>query len=284
MEIAETITPRRKLACLTIDFETDYGARLGKTFNILSEEQQLASLSALYRELEVPVSAFIRTDLLLDHPSALPLVKELANDFHSHSHTHDTANFDSAYELRTSQETFEKAFGRPALGYRAPLGMLHRGDVSLLVEHGFRFSSSVFPVLFPGRYNHRTKPLAPFVWKNGLVELPLAAVRGVRLTVALSFLKLFGLSLNRLLFKTFGLPDVVVLNSHLHDYVVSEPSFRALPPRLRLAWGINKHRGMRYCAEAVRLLRRRGYEFITMTELYEHVQSVRTAGGAGELR
>ena len=35
MEIAEVLTPRRRLACLTLDFETDYGARLGGRFDMV---------------------------------------------------------------------------------------------------------------------------------------------------------------------------------------------------------------------------------------------------------
>lgn len=280
MEIAEVLSPRRKLACLTLDFETDYGARLGKTFNILQEKRALAELEELFVRLGAPVSAFIRTDLLVECPASRDLVGRLAVDFHGHSHTHAVADFHSAMEIGRCQEVFTETFGRPALGYRAPLGLLHEGDLELLAEHGFAFSSSVFPVFFPGRYGNQRMPQDPFVWENGLLELPLAAVRRIRLTAALSFVKLLGLGSHRLLYALFGLPEIVIFNTHLHDFIVAEESFAALPPRLRLAWGVRKEAGPRYCAAIVELLRRKGYEWVTMTEIYDHVSTLRRDAAA----
>ena len=271
MQKPVTLAPTRKLACLTLDYETDYGNRLGETFNILNETEKLGQLQRLFGALEIPVSAFIRTDLLTRRGGALDLVRQLATDFHCHSHTHATEGFESEYEIRTTQETFTKHFGKPALGYRAPLGILHKNDIGLLEEQGFKFSSSVFPVAFPGRYNNRRMPTTPFAWDNGIVELPLGAVQGLRLTVSLSFIKLLSLTLSRAIYSLFGLPNILIFNTHLHDFITCDQSFNALPRRLRLAWGINKHAGMSHCSSAVQLLKKKGYEFVSMTEVYEHV-------------
>lgn len=274
MQIAEVLQPTQKLACMTLDFETDYGNRVGGAFNILEEKEQLAQLAALYSDLNVPLSAFIRTDLLTTYPKSIDLVQRLATDLHCHSHTHTTQNFISEFEIAQTQQTFTTIFGRPALGYRAPLGILYDNDVALLAQHGFKFSSSVFPTWFPGRFNNRQLPATPFLYANGLVELPFAVIQTIRSTVSLSFLKLFGLPLYRSLFARFGLPEIIVFDSHLHDYIVSHESYSQLPRTLRWAWGINKYAGMRYCVAFVELLRKAGYEFISMTQLYAYVLSL----------
>lgn len=275
MDIAEILHPERKLACITLDFETDYGDRINGAFNILQETSQLADVAALYRECEVPVSAFIRTDLLEREPASIELVRELAVDFHCHSHTHATGDrFISDYEISRTQEAFCEVFGEPALGYRAPRGVLYDGDVDLVLENGFKFSSSIFPTFFPGRFNYRKMPSNPFVYENGLIELPFAAVHGLRYTVSLSFVKLLGMTLNRALYALCGLPPIVVFDSHLHDYVLCDASYSQLPSRLQFAWGINKNAGMPYFAQFVEVLRAKGYEFITMTQLYEYVRTL----------
>lgn len=262
-----------KLACVTLDFETDYGDRVGGAFNILHHcRPQINELAALYAELEVPVSAFIRTDLLVAHPACLEVLPALACDLHCHSHTHNTRNFDSRYEISATADAFRAVFGRDPIGYRAPQGVLHPGDVELLRAQGFQFSSSVFPSYRPGKFNNLSMPNAPFVYDNGLVELPFAVVPSARYTISLSYLKLLGFGANRLLYSAFGMPDVLVFDSHLHDYILSRESFRQLPRKLRLAWGINRHNGPAYFKRFVKMLKMRGYRFITMTKLYHRVK------------
>ena len=257
-----------KVACLTLDFERDYGDRIGE-FNLLHDTEGLSRLGQLFRELSLPVSAFICTDLLVEYPSSLAVVEDLAVDYHCHSHTHDTDDFDSARELRKTAATFTDQFGYAPLGYRAPMGVLYPDDIMLLKEHGFKFSASVFPTWRPGRFNNRSLPLLPFRYGNGIIELPFAAIPGIRSVVSLSYLKMLGWWLNRLGFGLCGLPDVLVIDSHLHDFLVDEKSFRQLPWKLQLAWSRNKYAGCEYLARLVQHLRQRGYRFITMTRLYE---------------
>jgi hypothetical protein len=111
----------------------------------------------------------------------------------------------------------------------------------------------------------------PFVHENGILELPFAAVPNLRYVISLSYLKLLGMAMNRLLFSTFGLPHVIVFDSHLHDFITNEKSFEMLPWKLKAAWGIRKNSGIQYFTRFVKYLRRKGYKFITMTELYNHL-------------
>lgn len=285
------LPPPRKVAAITLDYETDYGDRIGE-FNILRRHRrEIDRLGERFAELGVPVSAFIRTDLLVDEPEALAAVRAIASDFHCHSHTHATRDFDSEREIAATAETFARVFGAPAAGYRAPQGVLNEGDLDLLAEHGFRFSSSVFPSYRPGKFNHLSMPLVPFLYDNGLMELPLAVVPGIRYTISLSYMKLIGPAASRLLFRTFGLPEALVFDSHLHDFIVCEESLARLPSRVRIPWSIRKDAGPRIFERFVADLRRRGYELVTMTELAELVRAThgldprrRPGGGGGAER
>ncbi|MBF0485495.1 MAG: polysaccharide deacetylase family protein [Candidatus Omnitrophica bacterium] len=266
-KIAKKIPEGKKFVCITLDFEEDYGDRVGN-FNILDDSKGLEELKDVFVREKTPVSAFITTGLLLKYPKSFDCVRMLAQDYHGHSHTHNTRDSVSKKEIADTAETFEKFFGHRALGYRAPQGVLREGDIDLMKRHGFKFSSSVFPSYRPGKFNNLNMPPTPFLYDNGIMELPLAAVRGMRLTISLSYLKLLGFPFNQALYSVFGLPDILIFDSHLHDYLVSEKSFSRLPWELRVAWGNNKHAGIRYFRKFMALLRAKGYEFITMTDLY----------------
>ena len=269
--ISKVFSIDEKLACITLDFETDYGDRIGE-FNILNEKEKLAELGNLFSTLNTPVSAFIRTDMLMNYPASLDILKLVATDYHSHSHTHDTKAFNSKTEFTESMSMFEEVFGYKPLGYRAPQGVLFDGDIELLKEYGFKFSSSVFPSYRPGKFNNISFPIDPFIYDNGIIELPFSVVPTLRYVISLSYLKLAGMSLNKALFSMFGLPNIVIFDSHLHDYIVNKASYSKLPQHLQIAWGINKNAGMKYFEIFVNILKEKGYQFITMTDLYNRVK------------
>ena len=268
--ISKIFTLKEKLCCVTLDFEMDYGDRVGE-FNIINNNAELAELGSCFSGLKVPVSTFIRTDLLSRYPKTLELIQKIAGDYHCHSHTHATQNFNSKEEIYQTASTFEKYFGRIPLGYRAPQGLLHEGDIELIRDNGFKFSSSVFPSFRPGKFNYLSMPTEPFLYDNGILELPFAVVPLIRYIISLSYLKLIGFPANNALYSIFGLPNVLIFDSHLHDYIVNEESFKKLPLKLRLAWGMNKYSGMKYFEKFVSLLGGKGYKFITMSDLYHRL-------------
>ena len=268
----KTYLTNKKLACITLDYEKDYGDRIGE-FNIIDQSVELNGLKDLFNKLDIPVSLFVTTNLLEDFSDSFNLATSLGNDFHSHSHTHNTNYPDTQYEIKQSKLVFEKYFKSSPIGYRAPQGVLNPGDRDLLIKAGYNFSSSVFPSFRPGKYNNLSSSIKPTIYENGFVEMPFAVVKKIRYTFSLSYLKLLGIQLNKLLISSFGLPNIVVFDSHLHDYITNEESLKQLPPNIRRAYSIRKNLGMQYMEEAVLLLKKQGYEFITMTELYEEIKS-----------
>jgi len=176
--------------------------------------------------------------------------------------------------LSETAKAFERIFDKKPIGYRAPQGVLYPADIQLLKENGFKFSASVFPSFRPGKFNNLSMPLNPFIYQNGIYELPFAAVPYMRYTISLSYLKLLGIKINKALFAILGLPKVLVLDSHLHDYILNEESFGKLPAKLKAAWSINKYSGMSILESFVTLLKKKDYKFITMTELYNKLTAV----------
>lgn len=261
---------KERIACITLDFETDYGDRIGN-FNILEANRK--EMHSAVSNLGVPLSIFIRTDLLDDNPSCLGVVTELGNDFHSHSHTHATKGFISTDELSRSANVFDKHFGYPPLGYRAPQGVLYEMDITLLKEIGYKFSSSVFPSYRPGKFNNLSAPITPFQYDNNIVEMPFAVVPLLRLVVSISYFKLLGYSFYKILFSICGLPNVLILDSHLHDLIINEDSFDSLPLHLRMAWGRNKYAGLDYLYKIISYLKKEKYNFLTMTELFHLIEA-----------
>jgi peptidoglycan/xylan/chitin deacetylase (PgdA/CDA1 family) len=256
----------KKYACITLDFEEDYGDRVNE-FNIYKDSfDKIEELKSLYDSLEVPVSAFITTNIL-DKDNMAEVIKWLANDYHCHSHSHNTQSFDSKNEIETCFSKFKEHFGYDPLGYRAPKGILYPGDIQLLTDAGFLFSSSLFPSIRFGTFNNLKSPQVPFNYDTGLLEIPLAVVNKIRLIVSLSYQKLLGSSLSHGLYKTFGLPNIVVYDSHLHDYIISEKSFAQLPAFMKSVYSVNKHSGKQILIDFVNYLKAEGYSFITMTDL-----------------
>jgi hypothetical protein len=235
--------------------------------------KELDLLERTISELDIPITAFLRTDLLSEYSESQDVARRLAKDFHCHSHTHKVVNFDSDYEISTSAKTFEEHFGYKSLGYRAPYGVLYDSDIEIIHKNGFKFSSSIFPSYRPGKFNNLRMPTKPFVYDNGIIEFPFAVVPLIRYVISLSYMKLIGANLNKLLYSIFGLPNVLVFCSHLHDFILNEESFRQLSLGSRLAWGINRHSGIYCFTEIVRVLKRNNYRFITMTELYQRITS-----------
>ena len=257
----------KKYACITLDVEEDYGDRV-KEFNIYKDSiDKIEELKSLYDTLDVPVSAFITTNILDKYNKTVELIRWLAKDYHCHSHSHNTQNFDSKNEITTCFSKFKEHFGCEPLGYRAPQGVLHPGDTKLIADAGFLFSSSLFPSIRIGTFNNLKSPQIPFFYDTGLLEIPLAVVNKIRLIVSLSYQKLLGGSISHILYKTFGLPDIIVYDSHLHDYILSEKSFAQLPPFMKSVYSVNKNSGKKILIDFVGYLKSEGYSFITMTEL-----------------
>jgi peptidoglycan/xylan/chitin deacetylase (PgdA/CDA1 family) len=81
------------------------------------------------------------------HPGAVEAVAAAGHELALHGYSHRRLDAMSAYEQRADLEAGLRAFdaiaGRAPIGYRAPAWELTPVTLELLVEHGFRYDSSL---------------------------------------------------------------------------------------------------------------------------------------------
>ncbi len=258
-------------AAVTCDVEPDYGNRT-QSSDLIADPKYLDTLVAHCTSLGVPLSAFVVTQCLSSHPSLTRALVEHDLDVHAHSHRHDTQRYatSSVEEIAACQECFRSHFGRPAMGYRAPQGLVVPGDSAAMADREFVFDASVFPSRRRGLFDYRRLPREPWRWKSGVVELPFASAGRGRAMLTVSYLKLFGKLYWRSVLKPDILPRVLVIDSHLHDFFKA-PTFGQLPLAFRLAYSRNRRNGLALLGWLIGVLRGFGYEFLTMSELYRRV-------------
>ncbi len=125
-------------------------------------------------------------------PHLLPRIAEQGHEIASHGYGHvevfRLTPEAFAADLERSVEIITEQTGRPPIGYRAPRFSITAGSLwagPILSEHGFRYSSSVFPI--PGRrYGIADWPSEPGRWRNcSLIEFPITtlSVLGRRMPV-----------------------------------------------------------------------------------------------------
>ena len=121
------------------------------------------------------------------------LVREIARRGHevaSHSYRHVDLVDETAAEFATgiaaAKARLEDLTGTAVLGFRAPRFSLTRRSrwaVEVLGRAGFAYSSSVLPG-WGVPYGYRGAPCRPFLWPNGLLEIPCPIGRIGPLSVA----------------------------------------------------------------------------------------------------
>ena len=143
----------------------------------------------------VKATFFVLGEVGSAHPA---LVRRIANSGHEvacHSFHHTLVSSQSPAEFRSdvrcAKAVLEDLAGQPVVGYRAPsfsIGASERWAYAVLAEEGFRYDSSVYPILHD-RYGDRVAPRFPYeIWRSGdqgLIEFPIGTVRlfGVNLPV-----------------------------------------------------------------------------------------------------
>jgi len=257
----------QRYACMTLDFEMDYGGRV-QSCETLKEVHLHRKLREKLDRLGVPLCAFVQTSMLEEVSHACEVLKNLAVEFHSHSYTHDPENSPGRFGFEHSRRLLEKHFHQDRYGYRAPFGKLYPGDVELIQEAGYVFDASIFPSIRPGKFNHLRASIEPHRWHNGLLEIPFGVLPYLRLILGVSYMKLLGPNLYRALSTVTGLPRILVFYAHLHDWFPTGAT-RDFPPLLRMAFERNGNRGIDITEAWLTHLKDLGYTFVTMNQLVD---------------
>jgi polysaccharide deacetylase family protein (PEP-CTERM system associated) len=138
---------------------------------------------------------FVVGPLAKSHPALVRKMVEAGHEVASHSWAHRRAHRFTPASFRedilASKDALEQASGAAVFGYRAPTFSIMRETawaIDVLVELGFRYDSSVFPV-HHDRYGVPEAPRTPFLvrgYSGEILELPATTLRmfGQNLPVA----------------------------------------------------------------------------------------------------
>lgn len=156
----------------TDEFKATYAQRMELTTRRLLE---------LLEECGVKASFYIVGEIAQTHPKLVRDIAEAGHEVGSHSwkhwRVHRFHQDEFREDLRCSRDALEQACGQKVVGFRAPtFSVDHRVPwaIDTLVELGFRYDTSIFPVRHD-RYGVPTAPRVPFLVKGcerALIELP----------------------------------------------------------------------------------------------------------------
>jgi len=150
-------------------------------------EQNIDQLLLLLKEHYAKATFFVLGEVAQLHPDAVRRIAAEGHEVACHSDRHLDVHSQSPTEfradLRQAKQRIEDVIGQPVIGYRAPnfsIGRSQGWAFQTLLEEGFRYDSSVYPIVHD-RYGHRTAPRFPYeIWRDGasrLIEFPIGTAR-----------------------------------------------------------------------------------------------------------
>lgn len=229
--------PSSSSAYLTLDIEPDY-ARTGR-YELLATGQRFIAWA---KARALPVTAFVVGELfdrghpLIDALAAAGIPVELHGYAHAQQDFGDAAT-DHRAEIEKAVKAYGRRMGRPPLGYRAPLGIIGKEDLTLLRDAGLYYDASIFPMRRRGRYDFRGLPGKPFRWAGlDLIELPFGLLTS-RLPAGMTFINLLGrFGGARLVRRQCATHPFYVIDAHLHNFYAQPRSLRRLPLALQMVY------------------------------------------------
>lgn len=175
-------------------------------------------------------------------PSLVRRIADAGHEIASHGYWHrripTLSQGEFRQDIRDAKAALEAAAGRPVLGFRAPSFSILPGlewAFDLLLEEGYRYDSSLFPIWRPG-YGYPGAPLVPhrITRPSGtLLELPLAVttVLGLRVPAAGGgYLRQLPYRVIRGAFRTWGQRGYSA-SFYIHPWEIDPDQ-----PRLPVGW------------------------------------------------
>lgn len=268
----------RRIACLTIDMEPDYGDPEGH-IRLLENPDFFEQYTSIINKHDAKVTMFTVTSLFERYGDKFEQLKNIIPlEYAAHSHSHDPHNGATQNEVENSASVIRSLNGNKPLGYRAPYGQITKKGLGNLINSKYDYDASVYPSFRPGKfgYSNLHMPNIPFritSGKNSLVEFPFTSLSRVRIVFGLSFVKLLGWRAYSALWQVFGLPDIALALSHPHDFYFQDLASFHSSSMEKLALSRNAKRAFNYFDKMVEGLKHRGYDFLFMSEALSHVHA-----------
>ena len=252
---------------LSVDVEEYYhaaifrtGARDWITRHVESRvERSVDRLLALLREHRTHATFFILGEVAAAHPAVVHAIVKERHEVACHGDRHEDVSRQTRPEFRAdisrAKARLEDLVGESVIGYRAPnfsIGRAQSWAYEILVEEGFRYDSSLYPILHD-RYGQPSAPRFPYeIWRNGshrLVEFPVSTARllGVNFPIGGGgYFRLLPFGLVRLGIQRVNAREQQPVMFYLHPWELDPELPR--PPmawhhRFRLYVGLEKEAG-----------------------------------------
>jgi polysaccharide deacetylase family protein (PEP-CTERM system associated) len=241
-------------------------------------EPSVDRLLTLMSEHRARATFFVLGEVAARHPAMVRRIAAEGHEIGCHSDRHENVNLQTPCEFRAdtrqAKARIEDAVGEAVIGYRAPnfsIGRDQRWAYQILLEEGFRYDSSIHPILHD-RYGQPGAPRFPYeIHRSGadrLMEFPIGTARllGVNLPVGGGgYFRLYPFALTRWGIEHVNAVDLRPVMFYLHPWELDPGQPR--PPmawrdRFRLYVGIEKE-----MAKLSALLSR--FQFGTAAEVLE---------------
>jgi hypothetical protein len=261
-----------KIICFSIDVEPDFGGLLAK--DQYYGKIHLSTLKRIVEKHDLKITAFVTGKTLEDNPDIIDSLGSIRAEIEQHSYNHMTSPDSKINDIAKGIETHKRLLGSSPIGYRAPKGIITKQELLYLEKRGIKFDSSIFPTIFPGRYNRVGFPTGPFyVEGSKIMEMPFTTIPKVRIPISLSYMQLLGLKIFQYLFKLFGLPKLIVYDFHTFE-LGKIPSYDDLTLIPRLGYYRAQRNYMDPAAvfeEFVEYILAKGYRSKYMVDVYKQL-------------
>jgi polysaccharide deacetylase family protein (PEP-CTERM system associated) len=146
-------------------------------------ERNVERLLEMFAERHAHATFFTLGWVAERYPGLIQRIVAAGHELASHGYGHLRASEQAPQEFREdvlrAKQLLEDLGGQPVIGYRAPsfsIGHSNPWAFDVLLESGYRYSSSVYPV----RHDHYGMPDAPrfpYQVRPGLTEIPVTTAR-----------------------------------------------------------------------------------------------------------
>lgn len=187
------------------------------------------------------------------YPAVVRRIVDGGHELASHGFGHHRATDQSHAEFRNdvvrAKQVLEQIAGREVKGYRAPSFSIGHGNLwafDCLLEAGYRYSSSVYPV----RHDHYGMPDAPrfpFEVRPGLIEIPVTTSRMMNTNVPTGgggYFRLFPYPLSKWLIQRVNRLDQKPAMFYFHPWEIDpgQPRIREADAKARFRHYVNLDR------------------------------------------
>lgn len=161
---------------------------------------------------------------------------EVASHGYGHHLVHEMTPAAFRDDVLAAKRILEDLVQKPVVGYRAPSFSITPETLwalDVLKDAGFAYDSSIFPVSLHDRYGFAGASSRPFLWPNGLREIPLAIypVGGFSLPAAGGgYFRLFPYAYFRHAFRRLN-RDQQAFTFYMHPWEIDPGQ-----PRVRVPW------------------------------------------------